>query len=77
MRIKSSTGPYTKLYPAVWYQHYDGGTIWISALGHDKNDYSDVTFMKHVFNGMSWVASSVNKPDYSKAYARSRDEELK
>lgn len=77
VRIKSSSGPYDQLYPAAWYQYYDGGTIWISALGHDKGDYADETFMKHVFNGMSWVASSVKKPDYSKAYAKSRDEELK
>lgn len=77
VRIKSSSGPYQKLYPAVWYQFYDGGTIWISALGHDKKDYSDDIFMKHVFNGMAWVATNATKPDYSKAYAKSRDEELK
>ena len=77
VRIKSSSGPYGQLYPAAWYQYYDGGTIWISALGHDKNDYSDPTFMKHVFNGMNWVAANIKKPDYSKAYAKSRDEKIK
>lgn len=76
VRIKASSGPYDQYYPAVWYQYYDGGTIWISALGHDKNDYTDPVFLKHLFNGMSWVASSVGKPDYSKAYAKSRDEAL-
>lgn len=75
-RIKSSSGPYAQLYPAAWYQHYDGGIIWISALGHDKNDYSDPVFLKHIFNGMTWVASSIRKLDYSKAYAKSRDEIL-
>ncbi|MEJ0033903.1 MAG: ThuA domain-containing protein [Bacteroidota bacterium] len=77
VRVKLSKGPYDQLYPAVWYQFYDGGTIWISALGHDKNDYSDAMFMKHVFNGIKWVAGSVKKLDYSKAYATTRDETLK
>jgi type 1 glutamine amidotransferase len=76
-RIKSSSGPYAQLYPAAWYQYYDGGTIWISALGHDKVDYSDPLFMKHVFNGMSWVAINIKKLNYSKAYATKRDETLK
>ena len=77
VRLKLSKGPYDVLYPAVWYQFYDGGTIWISALGHDKADYSDAMFMKHVFNGIRWVASNVKKPDYKKAYATTRDEMLK
>jgi len=77
VRIKSSSGPYSQLYPAAWYQYYDGGTIWISALGHDKTDYSDAMFMKHVFNGINWVAGDIKKLDYSKAYAITRDEILK
>lgn len=76
VRIKSSSGPYGQLYPAAWYQYYDGGTIWITALGHDKTDYSEPMYLKHVFNGMTWVASSIKKLDYSKAYAKSRDEAL-
>ncbi len=76
VRIKASSGPYGQLYPAAWYQYYDGGTIWISALGHDKGDYSDPLFIKHFMNGITWVASSVKKLDYSKAYAKSRDETL-
>ncbi|HEX8061138.1 MAG TPA: ThuA domain-containing protein [Cyclobacteriaceae bacterium] len=77
VRIRSSAGPYAQLFPAAWYQYYDGGTIWISALGHDKTDYSDAMFMKHVFNGMSWVAGNIKKLDYTKAYATTRDEKIK
>lgn len=77
VRIKASSGPYTQLYPAAWYQYYDGGTVWISALGHDKADYSDAMFMKHVYNGINWVAGNIKKLDYSKAYATKRDETLK
>jgi type 1 glutamine amidotransferase len=76
VRIKASSGPYEKLYPAAWYQFYDGGVVWISALGHDKSDYSDPLFMLHVFNGMKWVASNTKKLDYSKAYAKERDEAI-
>ncbi|MEI9921532.1 MAG: ThuA domain-containing protein [Bacteroidota bacterium] len=76
-RVKLSKGPYDQLYPAAWYQYYDGGTIWISALGHDKMDYSDQMFMTHVFSGMKWVAGSLKKLNYSKAYATTRDESLK
>jgi type 1 glutamine amidotransferase len=76
VRIKSSSGPYGQLYPAAWYQFYDGGTIWITALGHDKNDYSEPMYLKHIFNGMTWVATNIKKLDYSKAYAKSRDQAL-
>lgn len=76
VRIKSSSGPYTQFYPAAWYHYYDGGIIWITALGHDKLDYEDPLYLKHILNGMTWVASSVSKPDYSKSYAKSRDEVL-
>jgi uncharacterized protein len=76
-RIKSSSGPYEKYYPAAWYQYYDGGTIWITALGHDKGDYAEPVYLKHIFNGMTWVASQVKTPDFKKAYAKTRDEELR
>lgn len=76
-RVKSSSGPYATLYPAAWYQYFDGGTIWITALGHDKSDYSDPVFLKHIFNGMTWVASHARKLDKSKAYAQHRDDLLK
>lgn len=77
VRIKSSAGPYTQYYPATWYQYYDGGTIWITALGHDKGDYSEPTYLKHIFNGMTWVAANVKKAEYSKAYAKTKDEPIK
>lgn len=77
VRVKSSLGPYSTLYPAAWYQHFDGGTVWITALGHDKTDYVDPIFLKHIFNGMTWVASQTKGLDRSKAYATDRDDPLK
>ena len=72
-RIDESAVPYSKLYPAVWHQNFDGGHIWISALGHHQKDYEDPVFLRHVVQGMEYVASQMGKLDFSKAYATSRD----
>ncbi len=76
-KINTYSGPYTELYPAVWHQQFDGGYIWITALGHDKKDYQDPVFVRHILNGMAFIASQVKKPDFKKAYATSKDEPLK
>ena len=47
--------------------------MWITTLGHDKKDYQDPTYVNHIFQGMAYVAGSVGKIDYSKAYATDRD----
>jgi len=72
-RIAASAGPYSKYYPAVWHQDFDGGHVWISALGHHIKDYEDPVFLRHVLRGMQHVARQLKKLDYSKAYATSRD----
>jgi len=71
--IKQHSAPFEKLYPAVWYQHFDGGNIWITALGHNKENYEEPMYVKHIFQGISFVAGQVKKIDFSKAYADSRD----
>lgn len=75
-KVTASAGPFGDLYPAAWYQSFDGGLIWISALGHDKKDYEDPVFIRHMFNGIQFVASSRGKLDYEKAYAKTKDEEI-
>ena len=60
-------------YPAAWHHNFDGGTIWITTLGHNKKDYEDLVYLNHVFQGMSYVASKAGKLNYSKAYATERD----
>lgn len=72
-KIKTFSGPYTELYPAVWYYNFDGGYTWCTALGHNKNDYQDPTYVQHLFQGLRFVAGQVKKIDFSKAYAESRD----
>ncbi|MBL7870932.1 MAG: ThuA domain-containing protein [Cyclobacteriaceae bacterium] len=76
-KIKLHAGPYSKLYPAAWYQKFDGGYIWITALGHDKKDYEDPTYVNHIFQGIKFVASQLASKEYSKAYAQNRDEVIK
>lgn len=72
-RIVATAGPYTKYYPAVWHQDFDGGHVWISALGHHIKDYEDPVFLQHVLQGMQFVAGKLKGLDYSRAYATSRD----
>jgi type 1 glutamine amidotransferase len=77
LKMKSLAGPFTDLYPATWYQSFDGGYAWITALGHDKEEYSDPVFTRHIFQGIEFVAGQVKKADYRKAYAASRDEPIR
>ncbi len=73
-KIATSAGVFSLLYPAVWYQQFDGGTIWITALGHDKKDYEDPIFIQHVFQGIKFVASQTKSKDHKKAYSKSKDD---
>lgn len=73
-KVKMFGGSFTNLYPAAWYYNFDGGYTWCTTLGHDKKDYSeDPMFIKHIFQGIRYVASQVKKIDFRKAYADSRD----
>jgi hypothetical protein len=73
-KVKAFGGSYTQLYPSAWYYNFDGGYTWCTTLGHAKQDYeSDATFIKHIFQGIRYVAGQVTKIDFSKAYADSRD----
>jgi len=71
--ILKHAGTYSEFYPAAWIHDFDGGHAWITVLGHDKKDYSDSVFVQHLFQGIRYMASTVKKLDYSKAYADSRD----
>jgi type 1 glutamine amidotransferase len=76
-KIKDAAGSYTALYPAAWYHQFDGGYIWITALGHDKKDYQDPTYVRHVLQGIQYVAGQVSKLDFAKAYAASREDAVR
>ena len=76
-KAKAAAGFFSRYYPAAWYQHYDGGTVWITTLGHDKKDYEDPTYLNHILQGMQFVASHAMKKDFSKAYAKEIEEPIK
>ncbi|MFC3196375.1 ThuA domain-containing protein [Parapedobacter deserti] len=65
------------VFPSVWCQEFDGGRSWYTSLGHDKADYMDEEFRKHILGGIQWVVSGAAKRDYSKAYATSPQDEVK
>jgi type 1 glutamine amidotransferase len=72
-KIKQFGGSYTQLYPSAWYYNFDGGYTWCTTLGHHKKDYEDPTFVKHIFQGIRYVVEQVDKINFGKAYADSRD----
>jgi type 1 glutamine amidotransferase len=76
-KIKVNAGSFVRYYPAAWSQTFDGGTIWITTLGHDKKDYADATYLNHIFQGMHFVATRVADRNDKKAYAREMDEEVR
>ena len=73
-KIKLNAGSFLRYYPAAWYQQFDGGTIWITALGHDKKDYEDPIYVQHIFQGLKFVTGQLKPKDYAKAYATSKEQ---
>ena len=76
-KINASAGSYAALYPAAWYHPYDGGYTWCTALGHAKAAYEDPLFVRHLFQGIQYVAAQVRPLDYRRAYATHRDDTIR
>lgn len=75
--IKQNKGSFGNYYPAIWHNFYDGGVAWITTLGHDKKSYSDTLYLKHLLQGIQFVAQNTTAPlDFKKAYAENRDSEV-
>ena len=75
--IQKNLGNYSELYPSVWAYDFDGGHTWCTVLGHDKKDYADPIYTKHLLQGIQFVASQFSGINYSKAYAVDRDTPVK
>ncbi|MDY6945464.1 MAG: ThuA domain-containing protein [Pseudomonadota bacterium] len=45
------------LHPISWYQPYDGGRAFYTALGHLPATYSDPLFLHHLYGGIYWAAT--------------------
>jgi type 1 glutamine amidotransferase len=46
-----------KFHPLAWYQEYDGGRAFYTALGHLSASYGEASFMHHVYGGIYWAAT--------------------
>ena len=44
-----------KVFPCVWYNTFDGGRQWFTALGHEKSYYADPIFIHHILGGLKWL----------------------
>ena len=75
--IIKNAGSYTDYFPAVWYQHFEGGNIWVSALGHSKETYQDPVYENHLLQGIKFIVNQFKGLDYSKAIAQTKDDQLK
>jgi len=43
-------------HPIAWYQTYDGGRSFYTALGHTVESYKDTMFLEHVRQGIIWAS---------------------
>jgi type 1 glutamine amidotransferase len=75
--IKYNLGSYANFYPAVWYQNFEGGHIWVTTLGHSKESYQDPTYQNHLLQGMIFIANQYKGLNYANAKATSKDDGLK
>ncbi len=41
--------------PLCWYQEFEGGRQWYTAMGHAIEHYKDPTFIKHLEGGIRWA----------------------
>jgi cytochrome c len=45
-------------HPMSWYQRYDGGRAWYTALGHTDESYGEPHFRAHLAGGILWAAGA-------------------
>lgn len=50
-------GKGTGEHPVAWYQYFDNGRSFYTALGHLPMIYSDHLFLHHVYGGIYWAAT--------------------
>jgi cytochrome c len=60
-------------HPMSWYQEYDGGRSFYTALGHTNESYADPLLMNHIYAGIQYAAGGDNPKPLD--YNRSKPEE--
>ncbi|MCF7885321.1 MAG: ThuA domain-containing protein [Candidatus Marinimicrobia bacterium] len=48
-------------HPVAWYQKFDGGRSFYTALGHIGEAFKDPDFLKHIYGGIYWAALGIEK----------------
>lgn len=46
-----------EFHPLAWYQYFDGGRSFYTALGHVPETFSDDLFLEHIYGGLYWAAT--------------------
>ena len=75
--LTKNKGPFEDYYPAVWYQQFEGGNIWITTLGHSKESYKDPVYKNHLLQGIKYIADQYKGLNYANAHAIRKDDPLK
>jgi type 1 glutamine amidotransferase len=75
--ITKNAGSYINYFPAVWYQNFQGGHVWITTLGHDKNNYDNPVFKNHILQGIKFIANQFNGIHYENAFAKDKNDPIK
>ncbi len=52
--------------PIAWYNEFDGGRMFYTALGHTTESFTEPEFIEHVWGGLSYVMGN-QKRDYASA----------
>jgi type 1 glutamine amidotransferase len=60
-KAKSAGKKFTEEFPLAWRHQFDGGREWYTALGHQKEHYSDPQFTKHLLGGILWAMGREEK----------------
>ncbi len=75
--VLKNAGSFSNYYPAVWCQQFEGGNIWITTLGHNKESYQNPVYRNHLLQGISYIANQFKGLNYSNAHAATKDDALK
>lgn len=46
-----------KPHPVAWYHHFEGGRVFVTALGHPAEAYNDPRYLQHLYGGIYWAAT--------------------
>jgi type 1 glutamine amidotransferase len=50
-------------HPMSWYQRFDGGRAWYTALGHTDASYGEPLFRAHLAGGILWAAGQAGQEE--------------